>query len=85
MVTSETTQDAVELLIADRRMVDCLFAQIESGSGAEDVAVRQTTAELPIHATRRGADSVPGPATSSPTRRPLSPTRCRRSPLLIRC
>jgi hemerythrin superfamily protein len=50
-MATETTQDAVELLTADHRKVDGLFAQIESSSGADkDEAVRQVTRELSIHA-----------------------------------
>ena len=51
MATSETTQDAVELLTADHRKVDGLFARIESASDSDkDEAVRQVIRELSIHA-----------------------------------
>jgi hemerythrin superfamily protein len=48
--TDSKTQDAIELLEADHREVDQLFAQIESGQGDKDEVVRKIVKELSVHA-----------------------------------
>ena len=48
--TDRMTQDAIELLVADHREVDQMFAQIETGQGDKDDLVRKVTKELSMHA-----------------------------------